>query len=536
VVALALGFVVGRFVIPSFRGVTSDVVPRKLGTTLALIESKYVDPVDMDSIAEKLLPKLVEELDPHSVYIPAKELEAVNEPLEGEFDGIGVIFNMVTDTVVVLNVIPGGPSDKAGILNGDRIMYIDDSLVAGRQIDQNQIVKRLRGPRGTKVNLRIARGAVKDLVPITVTRGVITVKSIDAALMLTPEVGFIKLLQFSKNSHQELIRAIEKLKAEGMKKLIFDLRGNSGGFLDQAILIANEFLPGNNLIVYTVDRQGKRVGEYSDGKGRLTEIPLAVLIDEGSASSSEILAGAIQDNDRGTLIGRRSFGKGLVQQQFPYSDGSALRLTVARYYTPTGRSIQKPYAKGNEEYGNDILNRYKHKEFFSADSIHFSEAQRFTTPKGRVVYGGGGIMPDIFVPLDTTGITRFYLEVAGRNILYKFTIEYSDRHRAELNSIKTVDQLRRFVYRDKNMLSDFVAYAARYGVKADPAQLKISGNLILNQIRSYVARNSPLEDTGFWAISATDDNVIQRAISELSPKPAPGVTFTVEPFKDGGTF
>jgi len=516
-VALAVGILVGLYLIPAMRGRNSggDIVPWKLRETLALIDKKYVDPVNLDTLTEQALPQIVQELDPHSVYIPARELQSVNESLDGEFDGIGVVFNMVTDTVVVLNVIPGGPSDKAGILNGDRILYIDDSLVAGRKIDQNAIVKRLRGKRGSKVNLRIARSSVKELVPIMVTRGVITVKSINAAFMLTPDIGFIKLLSFSKNSHEELYNAIRTLQGQGMKKLIFDLRGNPGGFLDQAIDIANELLPGQKLIVYTVDRNGRRVKEFSDGKGELTDMPLAILIDEGSASSSEILAGAIQDNDRGTIIGRRSFGKGLVQQQFPFSDGSALRLTVARYYTPVGRNIQKPYSKGIEDYGNDIINRYKHQEFFSADSIHFADSLRFTTPGGRVVYGGGGIMPDIFVPMDTTGVTRYFIDVAGRNILYKFTLDYSDRHRAELNAIKNVEQLRSFIYRDTGILDEFVAFAVRNGVKPNPEQIKASSRLMLNQIRSYIARNSPLEDTGFWAIAYTEDNVILKAIETL---------------------
>ena len=513
--AFAIGIVAGISCTSSSREGTGGAIPKKLRETLSLIDKMYVDRVEMDSIAEKILPLLVEELDPHSVYIPAKEFQAANESIDGEFDGIGVVFNMVTDTVVVLNVIPGGPSDKAGILNGDRIIFIDDSLVAGRKIDQNNIVKRLRGKRNTKVSLRIERGAVKELVPFTITRGVIPVKSIDAVFMATPEIGFIKLLTFSKNSHKEVSDAIEKLQGEGMKKLIFDLRGNAGGILDQAISIADEFLPGRELIVYTVDRNKKRVEVFSDGRGKLTDIPLAMLIDEGSASCSEILAGAIQDNDRGVTIGRRSFGKGLVQQQFPFSDGSALRLTIARYYTPVGRNIQKPYRKGVEEYGNDIINRYKHQEFFSADSIRFADSLKFTTPKGKVVYGGGGIMPDIFVPLDTTGVTKYYINVAGRNILYKFTLDYSDRHRAEINSIKNVEQLRSFIYRDKGILEEFTAYAARNGVKPDYGQIKTSEKLMLSQIRSYIARNSPLEDTGYWAIASTDDNVIRKAIEVL---------------------
>ena len=380
----------------------------KLTYTLSLIENQYVDSVSMDSLAEHVIPLLVKELDPHSVYIPASEMQALNEPLEGEFDGIGVVFNMAPDTVIVLNVIPSGPSDKAGVKAGDRIIRINDSLVAGQKIPNNEIVKRLRGKRGTQVKLSLERQGIAEPVEVEVTRGAIPIKSLEAAFMLPDSIGYIKLSQFAITSHNELITAFNNLKAQGMKRLIFDLRGNPGGFLDQAIRIANEFLPADKLIVYTEDRRHNRTDEMSDGNGTIQELPLAVLIDEFSASSSEILAGALQDNDRGTIIGRRSFGKGLVQRQIPYPDGSALRLTVARYYTPTGRSIQKPYTNGDAlGYEEDLWNRYRHNEFFSADSIHFDDSLRKVTPGGKVVYGGGGIMPDLFVPVDTTDGTRY---------------------------------------------------------------------------------------------------------------------------------
>ena len=444
----------------------------KIGYTLSLIENLYVDSVNMDSIAEHVLPVLVKELDPHSVYIPVPDMAAANETLDGEFDGIGVVFNMATDTVIVLNVISSGPSDKAGVKAGDRIIRIDDSLVAGRKIPQDRIVKLLRGKRGTKVNLSLQRSGIGDLVPVTVERGVIPIKSIDAAFMIAPQVGFVKLTAFSKNSYDELKAALDRLKGEGMTRLIFDLRGNTGGFLDQAIRIANEFLPGQKLIVYTEDKRKRRVEEFSDGRGGYTDMPLAILIDEGSASSSEILAGAIQDNDRGTVIGRRSYGKGLVQQQFPYPDGSALRLTIARYYTPTGRSIQKPYTHGTDEYNNDLVTRFRHNEMFSADSIKFADSLRFTTPGGKVVYGGGGIMPDIFVPLDTTDMTPYFLEVTGRNILYKYTIEYSDRIREKLNEVRTVPELDALLDSDPGLFDDFIAYASRRGVAPDKEQIE----------------------------------------------------------------
>lgn len=488
----------------------------KIGYTLSLIENLYVDSVNMDSIAEHVLPVLVKELDPHSVYIPVPDMAAANETLDGEFDGIGVVFNMATDTVIVLNVISSGPSDKAGVKAGDRIIRIDDSLVAGRKIPQDRIVKLLRGKRGTKVNLSLQRSGIGDLVPVTVERGVIPIKSIDAAFMIAPQVGFVKLTAFSKNSYDELKAALDRLKGEGMTRLIFDLRGNTGGFLDQAIRIANEFLPGQKLIVYTEDKRKRRVEEFSDGRGGYTDMPLAILIDEGSASSSEILAGAIQDNDRGTVIGRRSYGKGLVQQQFPYPDGSALRLTIARYYTPTGRSIQKPYTHGTDEYNNDLVTRFRHNEMFSADSIKFADSLRFTTPGGKVVYGGGGIMPDIFVPLDTTDMTPYFLEVTGRNILYKYTIEYSDRIREKLNEVKTVSELDALLDSDPGLFDDFIAYASRRGVAPDKGQIERSRALITAQLRAYIGRNSVLEDAGFYSNIYPIDNVIVRAIDELN--------------------
>ena len=410
----------------------------KLSQVLWLIENGYIDPISRDSLTEMAIPAILGKLDPHSVYLPPKELKEAEEPLKGEFDGIGVVFNMSTDTVLVMNVIPSGPSRKAGVQGGDRIIKVNDTLIAGQKMSQIGVMKRLRGPRGTKVKLSIERKGIEGLVDIVVTRDAIPLHSVEASLMLTEEIGFIKLSQFSVTSHEEVAKAVKSLRKQGMRSLIFDLRGNPGGFLDQAILIANEFLPAGKLIVYTKDRLNRQVNQYSDGSGSLVGLNVAVLIDEESASSSEILAGALQDNDCGTIIGRRSFGKGLVQQQIPFSDGSAIRLTVARYYTPTGRSIQKPYTAGDgKSYEHDLIDRYYRNEYFSADSIHFADSLKFTTPKGKVVYGGGGIMPDIFIPADTVGLTNYFVEVSGRNILYRYTIDYADRHRKELESINT---------------------------------------------------------------------------------------------------
>ncbi len=489
----------------------------KLVQTCMLVEGRFVDSISMDSLSELVIPLMMRELDPHSVYIPAREMQDVNEPLEGEFDGIGVMFNAATDTVIVLSVIPNGPSAKAGIAAGDRIILIDGDTVAGVKMPQNDIVKRLRGPRGTEVRLSLQRRGIDDPVEVTVVRDAIPIESMESAFMANGDTGYVRLSQFARTSYAELMKALAELRDEGMRKLIFDLRGNSGGYLDQAILIANEFLPAGRLIVYTEDRDRRQVKEFSDGTGTAADISLAILIDEGSASSSEILAGAVQDNDRGTIIGRRSFGKGLVQHQLPYADGSALRLTVARYYTPTGRSIQKPYVNGDDEdYEMDMVRRYRNNEFFSQDSIRFADSLKFTTPAGRTVYGGGGIMPDVFVPMDTTDITKYYVEVTGRNILYRYTIEYADAHREALNGVHTLGELTALLDADKGMFDDFVRYAAAKGVKPVPSEIARSRKIMEAQLRAYIGRNTPLEDDGFYYNIFPIDNVVQEALKLLA--------------------
>ena len=522
-VALAVGLIVGQSMGRStaesqFRRVISHLRPPydKLNRTMALIQNEYIDSLNMDSITEQVLPLLVQQLDPHSIYIPAKDMQAVNEPLESEFDGIGVVFNMATDTVIVLNVVPSGPSQKAGVQNGDRILRIDNRAVAGQRVPQDSIVKMLRGPRGSQVRLTLERLTIKDTINLTVTRDAIPLKSVDAAFMLSDNIGFIRLSAFAKNSYAEVVRSLLMLRSEGMTKLIFDLRGNTGGFLDQAILIANEFLPEKRMIVYTEDRHKERVEQFSSGTGTATDIALAVLIDEESASSSEILAGALQDNDRGVIIGRRSFGKGLVQQQIPFDDGSALRLTTARYFTPTGRSIQKPYTTGDAKgYEREIYERYAHNEMFSADSIRFDDSLRYITPAGRTVYGGGGIMPDRFIPMDTTDMTRYYIEVVGRNILYRYTIEYGDRHRDALNKVQTTADLRALLDADRTLLNDFVAYAARKGVRPAWSDIRRSRKLLEAQIRAFIGRNTALEDAGYYSEIHAVDTVVAAAIEEL---------------------
>ncbi len=487
----------------------------KIDYTLRLIEEAYLTPIDRDSLEEELMFSLIEQLDPHSLYIPASDMQAINEPLEGEFDGIGIVFNMLTDTVVVLNTVAGGPSYKAGVLPGDRIITVEGDTIAGRKINQDKIVERLRGPRGTKIRVGLERGNVEGLVEMDIVRDKIPLKSIDAAFMIRPEVGYIRLTNFARTTHTEFLEATERLRKEGMKSLIFDLRSNSGGYLDQAILMTDEFLPKGKIIVHTEDRNGNRQSEYSTGNGALQEIPLVVLIDEYSASSSEILAGALQDNDRGTIVGRRSFGKGLVQSQIPLYDGSAIRLTVARYLTPTGRSIQKPYTTGRGDYDHDIIDRYESGQFFSADAIHFADSLKFTTPGGKTVYGGGGIMPDEFVPIDTLEMTPYYYAATGLNILYRYTLDYADRHRREINAIGSIEELNAFLNGDRRLVEDFVAYAESVGLKPNWREIKTSRRLLNSLLRAYIGRNTSLEDVGYSSQIVPIDESLQKAFEVL---------------------
>ena len=490
----------------------------KMLNTLFAIRTHYVDPINIDTLYEKAIPALLSELDPHSEYIPAKMFNKVNESLEGEFDGIGIVFNAMTDTITVLNVIPQGPSDKAGVRAGDRIMLIDNKPVAGQKIPQDSMVKLMRGPRGSKVKLSVKRNSLDKLVDITITRAAIEMHSVEAAFMLdrNEKIGFIRLSQFSRTSYEEVRKALDRLRDEGMRSVIIDLRGNGGGFLDQVVKIVNEFMPQGKLIVYTEDRYGQRVNEFSNGLGRYADTEIVVLVDEFSASSSEILAGAVQDNDRGLVIGRRTFGKGLVQAQVPFSDGSAMRLTVARYYTPTGRSIQKPYVNGDEKsYQMDLINRINHHELFSADSIHFDNSMKFTTPGGRTVYGGGGIMPDIFIPIDTLYTSAYYNKVWDSNVLYRYTIDFTDRHRKEVDAITTLEELDALLA-SENLVEEFVKYAERNGVERDAAGLAKSRRVIEAQIRAYIGRNTMGDEAGFYYNIFPIDDALQRAVKEIN--------------------
>ena len=488
----------------------------KMMQTILSVRNHYVDPVALDTIYEKAIPALLSELDPHSEYIPQKMFEQVNSSLEGEFDGIGIVFNALTDTITVLNVIPKGPSDMAGVRPGDRIMLIDGKEVAGKGLAQDSMVRMMRGVRGSKVRLSIKRSSLDKLVDIDITRAPIEVHSVAAAFLLDREagIGYIRLSQFARTSYAEVRAALDKLRSEGMQSVVVDLRGNGGGFLDQVVAIVNEFLPAEKLIVYTEDRYGQRINEYSRG-GKFTDVDIAVLVDEFSASSSEILAGAIQDNDRGAIIGRRTFGKGLVQAQIPFDDGSAIRLTVARYYTPTGRSIQKPYTNGNEkEYHMDLINRINHHELFSADSIHFDESMRFTTPAGRTVYGGGGIMPDIFIPIDTLYTSEYYNKVWDGNVLYRFTLDFADRNRKAMDGITSLEELDG-VLDGAALMEEFVKYAERNGIARNDADLRKSGAVIEAQIRAYIGRNAMSDESGYYHNIYPIDECMQRAVEEL---------------------
>ena len=439
---------------------------QKVETLIRAIDRKYVDVVDMDSIMDRVLPTILEELDPHSAYYPAEETQESNDELHGSFSGIGIQFSVQDDTVRVNSVIRGGPSEKVGVLAGDRIVLINDSLFAGKKIPSNEIVKNLKGPKGTSVKISVKRNGEPNLVDFTIERGDIPVKSIDAAYMITDEIGYIMINKFGETTFSEMMVSLADLTSKGMKKLIIDLRGNSGGYLGAAIQMVNEFLPKNDLIVYTQGAHNPMAKQFADGRGHYKTLPLVVMIDESSASAAEIFTGAIQDNDRGTGVGRRSFGKGLVQEPIEFEDGSSIRITIARYYTPSGRCIQKPYGDSDEDYAMDIVKRYEHGEFFNADSIKQNEDEVYKTKGGRTVYGGGGIMPDVFVAQDTTGYSDYYSNVVRKSLVNKFSFKYVDGKRSDFSKLKTYSDIEEYLDAD-NVLSKFYEYAAKNGVKRD---------------------------------------------------------------------
>jgi carboxyl-terminal processing protease len=485
----------------------------KLQYILRVIEDHYVDTVNRKDLEEAAIPAMLKKLDPHSIYIAAKDLKRANEPLQGNFEGIGISFNMLTDTIFVISTIPGGPSEKVGLMAGDKIIFIDDSLVAGRKISDEGIMGKLKGPRGTLVKLKVLRKGRNELLPFEITRDKIPMYSVDVAYMTNDNTGYIKLNTFAMTTFAEFMKGLKELKAKGMTKLILDLRGNTGGVMEAAIQIANQFLKKGDLIVYTKGRAQPREDARATGEGEFESGDLVVLIDEFSASASEILAGALQDNDRGTIIGRRSFGKGLVQEPIMFNDGSGMRLTIARYYTPTGRSIQKPYNKGVDKYYEDLNDRFARGEFEVSDSIHFSDSLKFSTPLGKTVYGGGGIMPDKFVPADTAGISNYFLRVRNLGLIYRFAMKYTENNREILKKLVEPGEFESYL--DKQALLDqFVQFAANNGTKPDKNGLRTSGKIIHIQLKAYIARNI-LDNKGFYPIWEEIDTTLKYAIDFL---------------------
>ena len=481
----------------------------KIDDILNIIESNYVDSLEMYDLVENSIPSIFKELDPHSVYIPASDLQTVNEELEGSFSGIGIQFNMISDTITVVGVISGGPSEKAGILPGDRIITIDDSTFVG--VSTEKVMKHLRGEKGSKVRVGVQRSSASKLLDFIITRGDVPVNSVEASFVTGDDVGYIKVGKFGRTTYDEFITAIADLRNKGAKGLIVDLRGNSGGYMDAAINMINEFLPKGRLIVYTEGRNFPRSDFFSNGSGIAQNLPLVVLMDEWSASASEIFAGAIQDNDRGCIVGRRSFGKGLVQNQIGLPDGSAVRLTIARYFTPSGRSIQKKYELGKgEDYERDIVNRFTHGEFDNKDSIKFDHSEIFHTVNGREVYGGGGIMPDFFIPRDTSGITSYYTSLMNRGVIYEFAFQFSDKNRDSLKQYKSVHALKEYL--DSLPLVDDIAnFAAERGIRKRPVLINISRDLLQTQIEAFIARNT-LGENAFYEIFNEDDPAFKKAM------------------------
>lgn len=494
----------------------------KLRTVLRLVETEYVDKIDVDSLIESTLPNLLASLDPHSAYIPSEELTSVNDDLAGSFSGVGVQFQIVNDTVRIMEVIPGGPAEKVGLLQGDRIIKADTVSLTGPDITSDSVFKNLRGQKGTKVVLTVKRSNSAKPLTFDVIRGDIPVNSVDVSYMIDDEVGYLRVTKFSRNTYMEFYNALNDLKAEGAKKYVIDLRGNTGGFMDQAIYMANEFLPAGKMIVYTKGRRPENeTMAISDGTGHFMNAEITLLTNEGSASASEIFAGAIQDNDRGLVVGRRSFGKGLVQNQTELPDSSAVRLTVARYYTPSGRSIQKEYARGDvSKYDLDIVDRFAHGEFYSADSIKLDKSKIFTTGNGRTVYGGGGIMPDIFVPEDTVGITSYYVNVANNGLIQKFSFSVADKYRSMLDGVKSIDRFLKVLPRDNTLLENFVSYAAKNGVPARWYYINQSRDLLLNQIKAMIARDV-LGYSAFIELLNEDDKAVNKAYNLLKEGKSP---------------
>lgn len=514
--AIALSVVIGIFIGNRFSSrkyaVDND---RKLNTILNLIAADYVDTVDINDLIEMSIPEILGNLDPHTAYFSKADLKAANEELNGSFSGIGISFMMMNDTVSVIEVIPGGPSEKVGILAGDRIVTVNDTTFVGAKITNNEVMKHLRGDKGTKVKLGIKRNNSPKILTFTVTRGDIPMKSVDAAYMIDKTTGYIKVNQFGRTTFDEFLTGLNKLKGEGAKRYMVDLRGNGGGYMEMAILMANEFLSDNQLIVYTKGRDKRNDSQWwSDGNGQFQDAELIVLMDEYSASASEIFAGAIQDNDRGLIVGCRSFGKGLVQNQLTLPDQSAIRMTIARYYTPSGRCIQKDYKHGTD-YSKELYDRYMNGELYSRDSIKIDKSQIFSTQHGRTVYGGGGIVPDIFVPRDTTGISSYYIEVANAGLIQQFAFKYVDVNRKALSKMADYKQFLRMEPAADVILNDFVNYASQHGVPARWYYINQSRDNIVNYIKALVARDI-FGNESFYPIINRNDKTVEAALKAFN--------------------
>jgi len=513
--SLALGIFIGNHYLMLSQGKRHLFSSgNKINTILDIVDAQYVDTVNMKQMVEDVIPKIFSELDPHSVYIPAKDAQLVNEDLEGSFSGIGVSFNMQTDTILVVSVIPGGPSEKAGLRPFDRIITINGKTFAGNNSDQGTIMKTLRGAKSSTVKLGVKRRGYSDLLSFTVTRGDVPVSSIDVAYEVSKGIGYIKISKFGRTTYNEFITAIAKLKKANCTSFIIDLRGNTGGYMEAATNMVNEFMPDKRLIVYAEGKAFPRRDVYTNGTGTCQNAPVVVLTDEFSASASEIFSGAIQDNDRGLIIGRRTFGKGLVQSPIELSDGSEIRLTVARYYTPSGRCIQKKYELGkDEEYEQDIYNRFLHGEFDSADSIKQNATEKYKTAMGRIVYGGGGIMPDIFIPRDTSGITSYFTNVINSGTLNLYALYYSDRNYTKLSSFKNYQDLYKYLQKQP-LLPGLTAFAATKGIPQRPTLINISKRLLEKGVQAYIVRNF-FDEAGFYPIYQSDDVTLKRAIEVL---------------------
>ena len=512
-ICVVIGILIGTFYANHFSGNRLNIINtsgNKLNNLLHIIDDQYVDTVNINDLVEKAMPQILSELDPHSVYIGAADVQSANDDLSSSFSGVGIEFTIRKDTIHVQNVIGNGPAERAGVIAGDKIVSIDDKPFVGKIVTTTESMRRLKGPKDTKVKLGLLGYKAKKVRYVTVTRGEIPQKSITATYMLNNGTGYIKIKKFAENTYPEMLIALAQLSQSNLRNLVVDLRGNLGGYMTSAVQIANEFLPKNRLIVYMEGRHSPRQDFLSDGKGSYQQIPLVILIDEGSASASEILSGAIQDNDRGTIIGRRSFGKGLVQKPLSFKDGSMIRLTTARYYTPSGRCIQKPYTSGaDKDYEEELLSRYQHGEYFSQDSIKHS-GKAYHTQNGRVVYGGGGITPDIFVPEDTLGITSYYKEAAMSGLILQFAFEYTDEKRSKLTSLGDMDEIVAYL-KKQNIVEQFATYADKNGLKRRNLMIQKSRSLLERYLTSRIIYNILDEDAWTQYLNA-DDPAIKTAL------------------------